>query len=99
MIKINLIPVRMETKTEASLSGFVLTINGEDFDLSLIEDGATIKHGVIRSCARAGNDYELAMVLSFGYPAPEETRFPEPQIAADGWVLDYVFEIEPEVLL
>ena len=92
MIKINFSPVRADVKTEASLSGLILTVNGEAFDLSLIEDGATIQHPVIQNCTRTGDHYELALTLTHGNPAPHETRFPEPQTVADGWVLDYVFE-------
>jgi len=97
MIKINLSPVRADVKTEASLSGLILTVDGEAFDLSLIEDGATIQHSVIQNCTRTGGDYELTITLAHGHTAPEETRFPVAQDAADGWVLDYVFEIEQEV--
>ena len=97
MIKINLSPVRADVKTEASLSGSILTVDGEAFDLSLIEDGATIQHDIIKNCTRTGEDYELTLSLTHGYPAPEETRFPVAQDAADGWFLNYVFEIEPVV--
>ncbi len=97
MIKINLSPVRADVKTEASLSGLIITVGGEAFDLSLIEDGATIQHSVIQNCTRTGDDYELTITLAHGYTAPEETRFPVAQDAEDNWVLDYVFEIEPEV--
>lgn len=97
MIKINLSPVRADVKTEASLSSLILTVDGEAFDLSLIEDGATIQHSVIQNCTRTGEDYELTIILTHGHTAPEETRFPVAQDAADGWVLDYIFEIEPEV--
>jgi len=97
MIKINLSPVRADVKTEASLSGSILTVNGVAFDLSAMPDGATVQHPVIQDCTRTGDDYELTITLAHGYTASEETRFPVAQDAVDGWVLDYVFEIEPEV--
>ena len=97
MIKINLSPVRADVKTEASLSGSILTFDGEAFDLSLIEDGATIQHSVIQNCTRTGGDYELTITFAHGHTAPKETRFPVAQDAVDGWVLDYVFEIKPVV--
>jgi hypothetical protein len=98
MIKINFSPCRRYQKTSASLSGSVLTVDGEEFDLSLIEDGATIQHDVIKNCTRTGEDYELTITLGHGYAAPEQTRFPVAQDVADGWFLDYVFDIAPEVL-
>ena len=99
MIKINFSPVRADEKTAATLSGSILTVNGEAFDLSLIEDGATVDHPVIKNCTRTGDDYELTLTLNHGPNAPEETRFPEPvEIDIETWELDYIYEPEPEAV-
>jgi hypothetical protein len=91
MITLNFSPVRADTKTTANLTGTVLTVNGQDFDLSLIEDGASGTHEVLQEFSRTGDDYELTLVLTHGANAPYETRFPEQQIINDSWVLEYDF--------
>ena len=76
MIKINLSPVRSDTKTELSVVGTVVTLGNEDFDLSLLEDGATATHEKLGAVSRTGDDYELTVRLAHGRSAPESTRFP-----------------------
>ena len=81
MITINLSPQRNDiAPLSASLSGYVLTVDGVPYDLSLIADEATVYHPVIQDCTRTGNDYELTLILTHGASAPEETRFPVPVI-------------------
>lgn len=95
MIKLNFSPVRADEKTSASLDGTALTVNGTDFDLSEIPDGATVNHPVIQNATRNGNDYELTLTLTHGANAPHETRFPEPvEITTETWELDYIYEPE-----
>ena len=98
MIKINFSPVRLDEQTKAALSGLVLTVNGEAFDLSEIPDGATVEHEVIKSCTRTGDDFELTLTLNHGARAPHETRFPESvEITTSEWELDYSFDEVAEV--
>lgn len=95
MIKINLNPVFSNDTLTASLSNTTLTVNGIDYDLSLLEDGATAQHLVLGTVTRNGNDYELTLTL----PHPpvqwtqlnettlvrstHEQRFPEPIIVTN----------------
>lgn len=98
MIKINFSPVRSDEQTKAALSGLVLTVNNEAFDLSEIPDGATVNHPVIQNCTRNGDDFELTLTLAHGANAPYETRFPESAgITESEWDLDYVFDEIAEV--
>lgn len=89
MIKINFSPVRSDEQTKATLSGLVLTVNNEAFDLSEIPDGVTVQHEVIQNCTRNGDDFELTLTLTHGANAPHETRFPEPvEIYCDCELMD-----------
>jgi len=87
MIKLNFSPVRADEKTQASIDGTVLTVNGEAFDLSDIPDGATVNHPVIQNATRNGDDYELTITLTHGANAPHGTRFPEPVEVYCDWEL------------
>jgi hypothetical protein len=90
MIKINLSPVRGFIKTELSFTGSVLTLNGIEYDLSLLDDGAKVVHPVLGEVTRTGDDYELTVTLIHGRNASESVRFPEP-LLIDG---DYTHEYE-----
>ena len=94
MIKINLNPRFEGDKTEASISGTVLTLNGTDYDLSQLPDGATAQHPELGTVLRNGDDYELTILLTHGFNAPEATRFPAPVMVTGGWTLDYVYDEE-----
>ena len=96
MIKLNFSPVRAGEKTELSVTGSTITVNGESFELSDIPGGSTVQHSVIQNCTRTGDDYELTVTLLHGANAPQETRFPQSvEINTNDWALDYVYE--PEV--
>lgn len=96
MLTINLSPVRTDTPTTASLSGTILTVNGADYDLSLIPDGSTVEHPVIQQCTRTGKDYVLTLILTHGANAPEATRFPQPiVVTADGVIPLPPYDGEP----
>lgn len=96
MIKINLNPVFTGDKTEAKLSGTELTLNGVEYDLSQLPNGATAHHPVLGEVSRNGDDYELTITLKHGFNAPYETRFPEPvEVTAGVWTLEYIYD--PEV--
>lgn len=97
MIKFNFSPVRADNKTAIRVSGSTVIVNGTDFDLSQIPDGATVDHPVIQNCTRTGDDYELTLQITHGPNAPYETRFPEPVEVTDAeWEYDYIYEPEPE---
>lgn len=88
-MKINLSPIRGYFKTELSVTGSIITLNGEEFDLSLLEDGATAEHEKLGKVSRSVNDYELTVVQLHGKDAPEETRFPEPLNITGDYTHDY----------
>lgn len=93
-LTLNLSPVRSDEETVASLAGTVLSVNGTDYDLSELPDGATAQHPDLGTVKRNGDEYECAICL--GHPfeewqpkegathtmirASEAMRFPEPII-------------------
>lgn len=90
MLKLNLSPVRSdESQPIVSVAGDILTINGEDFDFSVIPDGATLPADGIESdwivggVSRVDGEIELTVKLPHGANAPESTRFPAPIINPD----------------
>lgn len=91
MIKINLSPVRAESKTALSVSGCIVTLNGKPFDLSLLEDGATAEHEKLGKVKRTGEDYELTVALHHGKDAPDSTRFPVPLEVTGEYIHNYNF--------
>ena len=93
MIKVNLSPVRAGAKTELSVKGLTITLNGEVFNLSLLEDGASAQHEKLGTVTRRGNDYELTVTLSHGKDAPHATRFPESLEITGDYTHEYDFEV------
>jgi hypothetical protein len=89
MIKINLSPVRGFEKTKLSVNGLVVTINGTDYDLILLDDGAKVVHPVMGEVTRTGDDYELTVTLIHGRNALEPVRFPEPLLIDGDYTHDY----------
>lgn len=64
-----------------------LTVNGEDYDLSLLPDGATAEHPVLGTIDRTGDDYTVRILMPHVHEAPEERRFPVPiTMITDGTV-------------
>lgn len=86
MLKINLSPVRSdEAQSEVSYAAPILTVDGVDYDLSELPDGATAQHPVLGTVERTGSDYEVTLKLTHGANASEATRFPAPiTVFADG---------------
>lgn len=79
MLKINLSPVRSdEQQPDIEYNDPVLTVDGTDYDLSELPDGATAQHPVLGTVERSGDDYEIALTLTHGANAPKSTRFPDP---------------------
>jgi hypothetical protein len=100
MLTLNLSPVR-SNKPQPSVTYVapVLTVNNISYDLSELPEGATAKHPVLGTVERSGNDYELTLLITHGFSAPESTRFPEPlTVTVDGPVeLPLYNTPEPEV--
>lgn len=76
-LTLNLSPADLY-ETAASLAGTVLTVNGTDYDLSELPDGATAQHPVLGTVKRNGSVYECTIRLGHGPNAPHDTRFPAP---------------------
>ncbi|RUR52682.1 hypothetical protein [Vreelandella populi] len=77
-ITLKLSPMRTDNETKVSVSGTILTVNGIDYDLSEVPDGAIATHSVLGRVSRSGDEYECAVILGHGPNAPHETRFPQP---------------------
>ena len=97
-LTLNLSPIRSDDKTMVSVSASVLTINGTDYDLSELPDGATANHPELGTVKRNGSVYECTIPLSHGPGAPHETRFPAPIVLENhyGPVELPVYDIVPE---
>lgn len=102
MHHITLSPQRRDDRLEVSISGDVLTINGEAYDFSALPDGATLPRDAVDcdmlagDVDRVGAFLRLSLFLPHGDNAPEETRFPAPIMAGDGPVALPPYEIETE---
>lgn len=98
---IRLSPMRRDDRLSVSRLGDVLTINGEDLDLSGIHDGATLPRDAVpcdwlaSDIERIGGSLHLTLILPHGAQAPQETLFPEPLVLAeDGLVALPACELE-----
>lgn len=90
-MKINLSPVRRDDSFELSVTGAVVTVNGEPFDFSQMADGDTLPAGAIASewfvgdVHKANGELELTMILPLPVNYSQEQAFPVPlMITADG---------------
>ena len=68
MLTIKFIPTALPTgnETSLSLSGIgttLITVDSVEYDLTLIPDGTTVKHDVLKKCVRDGDDYEIHLVF------------------------------------
>ena len=78
-------PMRRDEVLDLSVSGDILTINGEHFDFSGVPNGATLPREAI-SCELIAGDVErdgfgaltVPMILPHGADAPYAARFPDP---------------------
>ncbi|UQI38797.1 hypothetical protein [Vreelandella venusta] len=95
---LNLSPVRSEEETTASINGAVLTVNGADYDLSELPEGATAQHPELGKVTRVGDEYECTIKLGHGPNAPEETRFPQPIMLTNhnGTIELPVYDVVPD---
>lgn len=67
---------------EMSWNSPIFTIDGIDYDLSLVPDGATARTlGILHYVIRNGNNYTIEVQLNCAFDnCPESTRFPAQQI-------------------
>jgi len=86
MLTLNLSPVRSdESRPEVTYAAPVLTVDGANYDLSQLPEGATAQHPILGSVGRIGDDYECTLRLPHGPNAPHSTRFPDPiEVTQDG---------------
>jgi len=90
-MKISLSPQRRDDTLVVSKAGDVLTINGVEFDFSVVPDGATLPAPAVNCpfiggpVERVGGDLQLTLILPLAADASEAARFPQPIInPADG---------------
>ena len=80
---LTLSPARLDAPLVASRAGDTLTLNGEAFDFSPLEQGETLPADAIDSpwiagdVTRTDGALHITLRLPHGANAPEETRFPE----------------------
>lgn len=83
-------PMRRDDTLTLSLSGDVLTINGDPFDFSGVTEGAVLPRDAVAceflasDVTRTGGVIALTVILPLAGDAPEAARFPEPITATDG---------------
>lgn len=83
-MKINLSPQRRDDNLTVTKQGDTLTINGTEYDFSVIPDGATLPKNAT-DCEWLASDIEridgvlhLTLLLPHGKDASHEARFPQP---------------------
>lgn len=83
-MKITLQPQRSDDILTVVKAGDTLSINGEDFDFSVIPDGAALPAEAV-DCSyitdkieRIDGELSLTLLLPHGSDASEAARFPEP---------------------
>lgn len=83
-MNINLSPQRRDDSLAVSVSGDVLSINGEAFDFSRMVDGDTLPASAINSewfvgqVNRTGQELELTLILPLPANYSPEQAFPAP---------------------
>ncbi|MEX5587063.1 hypothetical protein [Pseudomonas urmiensis] len=99
-MQIALSPVRMDEQVTLVRQGDILYVNGEAFDFSPLQEGATLPWGAVLSdwfpgtVERIDGELHLTIRLPHGPNAPESTRFPVPiSITKDGPVDLPVYDI------
>lgn len=84
-------PLSSEIRQEVSIKGEVITVNGESFDFSPLEEGATLPFLAVKSewffdpIERIDGELHIGFRNTWGPNAPESTRFPQPvRVTQDG---------------
>lgn len=75
-----------------SVTGDVLTIDGDALDFTPLSEGDTLPSEAVGSpwlqrfseVTRTGGDVCLTLILPIRWDAPEESRFPEPIVVTSG---------------
>lgn len=91
-MQISFIPMRRDDRPELSVTGDVLTINGEEFDFSGVPDGATLPRDAVvcgwlaSDVTRIGGVLHLTLILPHGPlpDVPQETLRPVPVSVSAG---------------
>ena len=88
-MQITLLPQRRDDTLTVTKQGDTLTINGEEFDLSVIPDGATLPADAISSkffsgpVERINGELHVTLTLPHGPDASEAVTFPQPIIVTE----------------
>lgn len=89
-MKLEFSPVRSEAVLTASVSGDVLTVNGEAFDFSALPEGATLPRDAVlgdwlaSDVERRAGEVCLTLFLPHGSNPPPETAFPAAVVVSGG---------------
>lgn len=81
-MKIRLTPSRMDRQFSGAVEGDVITVNGQSFDFSPLQDGGELPATAIDARWMVGGAYRrdgevyLTLICPHGANAPDETRFP-----------------------
>lgn len=76
--------LRFDTLT-LSVSGSVLTVNGEPFDLSVYDAETNPCEWIVGQPVQDAGVWNVTLILPHGADAPEATRFPQPiTVTTDG---------------
>lgn len=94
MVNIKFYPARtdiMELLT-VSVKGFVLTVNGEVFDFSPLQDGDTLHPDAVDNLyftdfiSRVGDDLNVGLLMPYRFTEDKAITFPEPVSVKSGKV-------------
>ena len=94
-MKITLSPQRRDDTLEVIKAGDTLTINGVDYDFSVVPEGATLPQDAV-DCTWLASDVErvdgvlhLTLILPHGEYASYAARFPAPFVDPADGVLEF----------
>lgn len=89
MLTINFTPQRNDKgQLVVNWNDPLLTVDGIEYDLSLIPDGATVEHEILLKVERSSTDYSVELLLPHGGNAPLTTRFPQPLVVTENGPVD-----------
>lgn len=87
-MKISFTPIRMDSVLVAELSAETLTLNGDAYDFSHVEEGQPVEDHdcpwVIGPVSRVNGELEVTLLLPHGGHPPHDTVFPQPIQVAGG---------------
>lgn len=91
-MKITFTPQGRPEALTLSVTGDVLTINGEAFDFSAVSDGDILPADAIstpfiaQDVTRVAGELQITLILPHGADASEAARFPAPVTATNGQI-------------